>query len=140
MSDKDKDIDDDAIEIDPDIFDLDLDDDTELVFVPYNHIVGEDINSETVTTMSDSTGDTVYFDAAELKEMTDGLQWVDRELERNENAIAHENEWCVMYEIDYDKVKSIEDIVVLLKAIDIKFGSVHAQFDEFKHLLKRSKS
>lgn len=41
------------------------------------------------------------------------------------------------YEIDFDKMKTVEDINEIFKAIGFQFVNSHSGFDQFKHLLKR---
>ena len=43
----------------------------------------------------------------------------------------------IFYEIDFEKVNTIEDIKDLFKALNIVFPSGHKKFDQIKHLLKR---
>ena len=43
----------------------------------------------------------------------------------------------IFYEIDFEKVNTVEDIKDLFKALDIVFPSKHKKFDQIKHLLKR---
>ena len=40
------------------------------------------------------------------------------------------------YKIDFDKVKTIDDIKLLLEAVDITVFSHYGRYDEIKHLLK----
>jgi len=44
---------------------------------------------------------------------------------------------CKNYVIDFDKIETIEDIKLILKALDIGFSPTYPnQFDEIKHFLK----
>lgn len=43
----------------------------------------------------------------------------------------------IFYEIDFEKVNTIEDIKDLFKALNIVFPSGHKRFSKIKHLLKR---
>jgi len=45
----------------------------------------------------------------------------------------------VWYRIDASKIKTVQDIVVLLDAINIKFLKTHTDFDKISHLLKEEK-
>lgn len=73
----------------------------------------------------------------------DDIDWIDSELAKqefqDETGINVGNAPMEMYDIDFDKIKTVGDICVLLKAINIRFGNHHENFDEFKHLLKRSR-
>lgn len=40
------------------------------------------------------------------------------------------------YKIDFDKVKTIDDIKLLLEAVDITVFPQYHRYDEIKHLLK----
>lgn len=43
----------------------------------------------------------------------------------------------VFYEIDFEKVNTIEDIKDILKGLDIIFPSGYKNINKIKHLLKR---
>lgn len=40
------------------------------------------------------------------------------------------------YVIDWDKVNTLEDVILLFKALNIRIQSHYEKFDEIKHLLK----
>jgi len=41
-----------------------------------------------------------------------------------------------MHKLDTDKIKTVEDIILVLKAIRIEIGTDHPMYDEVKHLLE----
>jgi len=43
------------------------------------------------------------------------------------------------YEIDFSKVKKINDVIAILKGLDIKVYDNYKNFDELKPFLKKSK-
>ena len=43
------------------------------------------------------------------------------------------------YEIDFSKVKTVEDIVEILKSLDVKVYDNYVNFDKFKPYLKEIK-
>ena len=43
------------------------------------------------------------------------------------------------YEIDFDKIKTLEDLIEIIKALDISFGEKYPKFNSIKHLLKEVK-
>ncbi len=45
----------------------------------------------------------------------------------------------VRYEFDFDKIKSVEDVIRALKALRISFGEKYPAFEEVKDLLKEVK-
>jgi len=48
-------------------------------------------------------------------------------------AVPINNKW---YVIDYDKVKTIDDIKIILKAMDIGISDLNPNFHEMKYFLK----
>jgi len=74
------------------------------------------------------------------KNMEEGLQWIAREvpLQEVELKSVFVGDAPTLWEIDFDKVKTVQDINTLLQAITVRFTSHHNDFDNFKHLLKRS--
>jgi len=42
-----------------------------------------------------------------------------------------------MYQIDGTKIKTLNDVAVLIDAIQISFGTDHQSFENIKHLLKK---
>jgi len=40
------------------------------------------------------------------------------------------------YVIDWDKVNTLEDVITLLKGLNIRIQSHYERFDEIKHLLR----
>lgn len=75
------------------------------------------------------------------------LKWVFNEVGATleEIELAANPDWAgelnrddMMYEIDFDKVKTIEDINLILSALQIRFGGIHHDFHKLKHLLKGS--
>ena len=49
-------------------------------------------------------------------------------------ATTHSGSW---YRIDPTKIKTVEDIALLLDAINIKFIETHYDFEKIAHLLKK---
>ena len=45
----------------------------------------------------------------------------------------------VRYEFDFDKIKSVEEVVRVIKALRISFGAEYPAFEEIKDLLKEVK-
>lgn len=43
------------------------------------------------------------------------------------------------YEFDFDKIKTLEDVIQVLKSMKISFGSGYPGFEEVKHLVKEVK-
>lgn len=43
------------------------------------------------------------------------------------------------YTIDYDKVKTLEDVITILKGLDFIIYENYPHFEELKHLLKPNK-
>ena len=41
------------------------------------------------------------------------------------------------YEIDFSKVKTIDDVIAILKGLEIKVYDNHKQFDELKPFMKK---
>lgn len=41
-----------------------------------------------------------------------------------------------MYSVDPSKIKTFEDVIVIINALDIKFADNHERFEEVKHLLQ----
>lgn len=70
-------------------------------------------------------------------EDNDGMTW-----ERIDTSVEHTIKPVdfTTYEIDFDKVKTVDDVNTILKAISFQFLNSHTAFDEFKHLLKRNES
>lgn len=42
----------------------------------------------------------------------------------------------VRYEFDFDKIKTVEDVIRIIKALRISFGERYPAFEEVKDLLK----
>jgi len=68
-------------------------------------------------------------------------QWIAQELASNhEQEINFTAEIDTsVYEIDFDKVNTVEDIKTLFKGIDFRFTAIVPEFESMKHLLKKSK-
>lgn len=43
----------------------------------------------------------------------------------------------VIYEIDFEKVNTLEDVKDILKGLDLKFSTGYKNLDKIEHLLKR---
>ena len=41
------------------------------------------------------------------------------------------------YELDFSKVKTIDDVIAILKGLEIKVYDNHKQFDELKQFMKK---
>jgi hypothetical protein len=49
------------------------------------------------------------------------------------------SEHSIKYEFDFDKIKTVEDVIRILKALRISFGEKYPAFEEVKDLLKEVK-
>lgn len=45
----------------------------------------------------------------------------------------------IRYEFDFDKIKTVEDAIRILKSLRISFGEKYPAFEEVKDLLKEAK-
>ena len=69
-------------------------------------------------------------------------KWIEQELEQGsplEEIFEIDEKFAAEYELDFDKMNTVEDIKVILKAINFKFSRIHPGFAEFEHLMKESK-
>jgi hypothetical protein len=53
-----------------------------------------------------------------------------------EDLIIPTSEPSTRYEFDFDKIKTFEDVIRILKALRISFGEKYPAFEEVKDLLK----
>ena len=56
----------------------------------------------------------------------------------SESSVFQAQTLYTWYEVDWDKVQTIEDMKLLLKAIDMKLTIKNRYFDEIQHLLVKS--
>ena len=69
-------------------------------------------------------------------EDNDGMTWERVDTSLDELPIKSID--FTTYEIDFDKMKTVDDVNTILKAISFQFLNSHTEFDKFRHLLKRS--
>ena len=71
-------------------------------------------------------------------EDNEGMPWERIDPSMSERTIKPMD--FTTYEIDFDKMKTVDDVNTILKAVSFRFLNSHTGFDEFKHLLKRSET
>ena len=56
----------------------------------------------------------------------------------NEGSVFQAQTLYSWYDIDWDKVQTIDDLKLVLKSTNLRIGVNNPHFDEIQHLLKES--
>ena len=57
----------------------------------------------------------------------------------SESSVLSTQPLYTWYDVDWDKVHTLDDLKLIIKAVDMKVTIKNIHFDEISHLLKESK-